>query len=212
MEVQLRPPRAHFHPLYRPASRRRPGMGATYTPLDCTTDLIAGGNAIACVEENQRRQAQYFLDDYNERLAGFIAACNRDWQLNDDQYKALGLPRPVNDCAQRTYGLTAPGGTTGGQVQQQIPVTYMPPPPPPPAPSPATVTAPSPAVLHPAQTETYVAQTRPPAPSSTGLPNATGSTAGQGLYLLEQPSLGGFPGWVILAAVGAGLYFMTRGK
>ncbi len=202
MEVQLRPPRAHWHPLYRPASRRR-GMGATYTPLDCTTDLIAGGNAEACVAENTRRQAQYMLDDYNERLAAFIAACNRDWQLNDDQYKALGLPRPVNNCAERTYGLTAPGGTTGGQVQAQIPVTYMPPPPPAaaaPAPAPAPIPAAVQASARTPITETYIA----PAPQAIQISHRD-ATAG------EWIEGSGIPVWGLVLAGAAVLYFM-RGK
>ncbi len=45
----------------------------------------------------------------------FRANCETDWYANAQRYTDLGLPVPVNDCAQRTYGLTLPG-TTGSSV------------------------------------------------------------------------------------------------
>lgn len=43
----------------------------------------------------------------------FVANCNKDWEANAAQYRALKMEVPPNDCAYRGYGQTLPG-TSGG--------------------------------------------------------------------------------------------------
>jgi hypothetical protein len=159
MEVQLRNPRAHFHPLIRPVSRRRgigdgtcqvpkPGV-PMYYPACPGYDTAAAAPASSssgpapapgvyvaptltaaescvdplgnpkftpdCVNRNLVTEAanQAKLDAANRSV--FVQNCNRDWQMNAQQYQALGMPVPPNDCDYRTYGQTLPG-TTGGST------------------------------------------------------------------------------------------------
>jgi hypothetical protein len=68
-----------------------------------------------CVNANLAIEAanQAKLDAANRTV--FVQNCNNAWELNRQQYEALGLPVPPNDCAYRSYGQVAPG-TTGGST------------------------------------------------------------------------------------------------
>ncbi len=199
MEVQLRPARSRIHPLVRPASRRF-GGGIGYTqPPDCTPKTPGAIPDPACITQLLAVQQANMAEHDEQQRQIFLDNCNRDWATNDAQYAALGQPRPANQCDQ-----IYPVGGRGAADPVQLAPVYLPPPTPAPAPvivhpPPTTVTA------QPAQTVTPDIGTPPAAPQS-------GSSTGQALYLLEQPSAGGFPLWIVLVGAGAVLYFMTRGR
>ena len=105
------------------------GGSAASTPVatyQAPTNLATPSNCIdpasglpyftpECVEANLRIEAanQAKLDAANRAV--FVQNCQNAWELNRQQYEALGLPVPPNDCAYRSYGQVAPG-TTGGST------------------------------------------------------------------------------------------------
>jgi hypothetical protein len=69
-----------------------------------------------CVNENLRREAANNAARAAANRAVFVQNCNRDWTMNADQYRALGMPVPPNDCEYRGYGQVPAGGGTGGSA------------------------------------------------------------------------------------------------
>lgn len=66
----------------------------------------------ACVNAQLAAQAGAMDAKFQADLSAFRAACNRDWLANDAIYASLGVTRPPNNCGERTFGLTPPGGYT----------------------------------------------------------------------------------------------------
>lgn len=89
-------------------------VAPTLTPAEnCQPPYPGATPDPACIERNLVTEAanQARLDAANRSV--FVQDCENAWQENANQYRALGLPVPPDDCAYRTYGQVLPG-TTGG--------------------------------------------------------------------------------------------------
>lgn len=201
MEVTLRQPRARLHPLYRPASRYRVGIGYTEPP-DCTPTTPGAIPNPGCIAEQARIQQENMAEHDEGQRQTFLDDCNRDWTLNDQQYAALGLPRPANQCA-----AIYPADMRGAANPVQLAPMYLPPPQPAAAPVPAPVSA------RPPITETYTAAAPAPTPAG-GSAAANPGTQSAIDFLGGTVAVAGntFPMWGVILAAGAVLYFATRGK
>jgi hypothetical protein len=198
MEVQLRPSRSRFHPLVRPSSRRY-GIGYTQPP-DCTPTIPGAIPNPGCIAEQARIQQLNMAEHDEGQRQIFLDNCNRDWALNDAQYAALRLPRPVNQCDQ-IYSASGRGAADPVQLAPAYMV---------PAPAPASVSAPAPS---PAPiTATPAPITKPDIGAPPVAPSPVTTTADTTFFTNPVDIAGSsIPMWVILAAA-VGLYFAMRGK
>lgn len=138
MNLDLRPVGGGLIPL-RGKYRGR-GVGYAYIqPPDCIPSFPGAIPDPACIALQAEIQQENMAAHDEEQRQIFLDDCNQNWETNDAQLEALGLPRPVNNCA-----LIYPVELRGQVSPTQIPVTYMPPPSAPVAYSPAPAPAPAP--------------------------------------------------------------------
>lgn len=199
-------------------------------PPACSQDTQPGGAAFsqACIAQvlaNQQNNMQLLN---NANYAVDISSCNANWAENDAAYANLGLTRPPNTCASRTFGLTPTGGYTsdasvqgpGGQTILNAagqPVT-TPPPVFSPTPNPYVVATPTPTPARPAGG----AIPAPPTslPPGASLPSSSGDGGPSSSYVTpgtdffsSAVAVDGFnvPIWGLLAG-GAALLFLAGGR
>ena len=129
-------------------------------PPDCIPAFPGAIPDPACIALQAQIQQENMAEHDEEQRQIFLADCNQNWETNDAQYEALGLPRPVNNCA-----LIYPVNLRGEANPVPIPVTYMPAAPPAqaPAPAPAPASAPAPNTPAPSGSTAPKDSTAPPA-------------------------------------------------
>lgn len=188
------------------------GMGAT--PDWAPVTYVASGTAVtnpcdpfdsACMDRWLGVQRQTFQEDFNADLAQLRENCNRDWALNDSRYASLGITRPPNNCAERSFGLTPPGYSSYASPTSTYTFAHdYPAYTPPAAPIPQAATIPAPAIVAAPRTTQAPASTSNPAPANY---------IEAGTDFLQYPrDVAGFqiPTWGLIAA-GVGALFLFKG-
>ena len=114
--------------VYPPCPSAQPLYGTsappTYVPPvqvavpACIQDTRPGGAAFTqeCQQQLMAAQQQNMAAGSAANYDVDRANCETAWAANDARYAALGLPRPPNDCALRTFGLTLPGSSGGTNI------------------------------------------------------------------------------------------------
>lgn len=90
----------------------------------CAFGPASSADSAACQQQVIAANLANLARNNQANLDVFLADCNNNWAINDEQFVRLGLPRPANDCAARPFGQTLPG-TTGSATQSQIPPTFL---------------------------------------------------------------------------------------
>lgn len=84
----------------------------------CLQDTSPGGSAFSqeCQDQLIATNLQNIANNTAANYNVDVANCQSAWAENDARYASMGLPRPSNDCAQRTFGLTLPNSSGGTSV------------------------------------------------------------------------------------------------